>query len=469
MTRTLAFQGARSDALEISSQNAAIQAREAVDLARNMEKLVIEIQHRCQSAEELARKALMERDSLHDALERETRSRQAEKESLLAALELETRHRQENHELTLRMRGQQDALLHSLQNDCHQCKEETQNHALRLQAQEDGLQKDAHSRLEDRQLVLRIQAHQESLTESLQRETQHREEHTERTAHLQAQHETLQAAFESESEKRHDDHQIALRVQTQQAALQGHVHQLCLHQAMQLESTQLSTRIQSCQDTLHETLQRESQRRQEDNQHVLSRVNGHQQVVQEELAQIRKAVADLRQLDDENRMRAQASDAEFRRLLDQESHRTKSLEEEFRFKQEQEARRAQMMEARQVDLGKQVSAVQEESRQRGAALHAVEQDTISMRQSAEQVRRTAEVVEQTMNVRLKEMEGKIAHCQQNALQFIPMAQRLRFLADKADEVEAMIESRKEEPIPKEVFHSPLKPTSGGSFFRKIGA
>ena len=37
------------------------------------------------------------------------------------------------------------------------------------------------------------------------------------------------------------------------------------------------------------------------------------------------------------------------------------------------------------------------------------------------------------------------------------------------EVEAMIESRKEEPIPKEVFHSPLKPTSGGSFFRKIGA
>ena len=53
-------------------------------------------------------------------------------------------------------------------------------------------------------------------------------------------------------------------------------------------------------------------------------------------------------------MRAQASDAEFRRLLDQESHRTKSLEEEFRFKQEQEARRAQMMEARQVDLGKQV-------------------------------------------------------------------------------------------------------------------
>ena len=54
--------------------------------------------------------------------------------------------------------------------------------------------------------------------------------------------------------------------------------------------------------------------------------------------------------------------------------------------------------------GGQVSAVQEESRQRGAALHAVEQDTISMRQSAEQVRRTAEVVEQTMNVRFHHVE-----------------------------------------------------------------
>ena len=51
-----------------------------------------------------------------------------------------------------------------------------------------------------------------------------------------------------------------------QAALQGHVqqlheHQLCVHLMMQLESSQLSSRLQICPDTLHEALQRESQRR----------------------------------------------------------------------------------------------------------------------------------------------------------------------------------------------------------------
>lgn len=80
-----------------------------------------------------------------------------------------------------------------------------------------------------------------------------------------------------------------------------------------------------------------------------SRINGHQLLVQEELAQIWKAYA------------CAAFDAEFWRLLVQKSQRRRTLEEDARLQHEQEAQCAQAIVTRQVAFGKQVSPVQGES------------------------------------------------------------------------------------------------------------